>query len=117
LHWCVDLLNLNSLPNDLKTWEVKPIANITRKNIREFMIERVLPAIRAKWPRDDIHKTIYIVQDNALSHLQCDDPLFCEATKQEGFDIRLICQPPNSPDFNILDLGFFRAIQAFNTPK
>lgn len=27
-------------------------------------------------------------------------------------DIRLVCQPPNSPDLNILDLGFFRAIQA-----
>jgi hypothetical protein len=32
---------------------------------------------------------------------------FCEAAKQEGFDIRLIFQPTNSPDFNILDLGFF----------
>jgi hypothetical protein len=64
-----------------RTWEVKPIANITREIIREFVIERVLPAIRAKCPREDIHKPIYIVQDNAPSHLQCDDPLFCEAAK------------------------------------
>jgi len=71
-----------------------------------------LPAIRAKWPREDVNKPIFIQQDNAPSHLKVDDPIFCEAAKQEGFDIRLICQPPNSPDFNILDLGFFRAIQA-----
>jgi hypothetical protein len=68
-------------------------------------------------PREDIDKPIYIVQDNAPSHLQCDDHLFCEAAKQEGFDIQLICQPPNSPDFNILDLGFFRAIQAIQYTK
>ena len=45
------------------------------------------------------------------------DPQFCEVAKQDGFDIRFICQPPNSPDFNILDLGFFRAIQAIQYEK
>jgi exosome complex RNA-binding protein Rrp42 (RNase PH superfamily) len=31
-----------------------------------------------------------------------------------------VCQPPNSPDLNVLDLGFFAAIQALQhkeTPK
>ena len=42
-----------------------------------------------------------------------DDPVFCEAAKQEGFNIRLICQPPDSPDFNILDLGFFEVFKQF----
>ena len=59
----------------------------------------------------------FIQQDNAPSHLKVVDPIFCGAAKQEGFDIRLICQPPNSPDFNILDLGFFRAIQAIQYKK
>jgi hypothetical protein len=49
----------------------------------------------------------YIQQDNALTNLKLDDPIFCEAAKQNEFDIRLICQPPNSPDFNILDLDIF----------
>jgi len=84
-----------SVNQEAGTWEVKPIAHITRDVIREFMIQRVLPAIREKWPMEDIHKPIYIVQDNAPSHLEVTDPLFCEAVKQEGFDIRLICQPPN----------------------
>ena len=96
---------------------VKPIASITRDVMRDFMINKVLPAIRAKWPREDVGKPIYIQQDNAPSHLKLDDPVFCAAAKQNGFDIRLICQPPNSPDFNILDLGFFRAIQAIQYKK
>ena len=96
---------------------IKPIQSITREVIRDFMINKVLPAIRAKWPREDVNKPIFIQQDNAPSHLKVDDPQFCEVAKQDGFDIRLICQPPNSPDFNILDLGFFRAIQAIQYKK
>jgi hypothetical protein len=64
-----------------------------------------------------VRNPIYIQQDNAPTHLKVDDPLFCEASKQDGFDIRIICQPPNSPYFNILDLGFFRAIQAIQYKK
>ncbi|XP_024311824.1 uncharacterized protein LOC112269380 [Brachypodium distachyon] len=29
-----------------------------------------------------------------------------------GWDIRMVFQPPNSPDTNILDLGWFASIQA-----
>ncbi|GJN37452.1 hypothetical protein PR202_gb26408 [Eleusine coracana subsp. coracana] len=100
-----------SVNRQARTWEVKLITHITRDVVREFMIEKVLPAIRAKWPREDIHKPIYVVQDNAPTHLEVTDPLFCQAARQEGFDIKLVYQPPNSPDFNILDLRFFRAIQ------
>jgi hypothetical protein len=57
-------------------------------------------------------KPIYIQQDNAPSHISPNDKLFYEAAKQDGFDIRLVCQPTNSPDFNILDLGFFSSIQS-----
>ncbi|KAL6901930.1 hypothetical protein ACP4OV_004806 [Aristida adscensionis] len=99
------------------TMEIKPITHITREVISKFMLQHVLPAIKAKWPREDMHKTIYIVQDNAPSHLHVDDPMFCEAAKEGGWDIRLKCQPPNSPDLNILDLGFFRAIQAIQYKK
>ena len=35
-----------------------------------------------------------------------------EACQKEGWDITITPQPPNSPDFNVLDLGFFRSIQS-----
>ncbi|PVH31464.1 hypothetical protein PAHAL_9G151100 [Panicum hallii] len=77
----------------------KPITSITRDTIRDFMINKVLPAIQTKWLREDVGKQI----DNAPSHLKLDDPVFYEAAKQERFNIRLICQPSNSSDFNIFD--------------
>jgi hypothetical protein len=60
---------------------IKPITSITRDVIRDFMINKVLPAIRAKWLREDVNKPIFIQQDNAPSHLPVNDPLFCEAAK------------------------------------
>uniref|UniRef100_H3GMD1 Tc1-like transposase DDE domain-containing protein n=1 Tax=Phytophthora ramorum TaxID=164328 RepID=H3GMD1_PHYRM len=30
----------------------------------------------------------------------------------QGWNIRMYCQPPNSPDLNVLDLGLFAALQA-----
>jgi hypothetical protein len=44
---------------------MKPITSITRDVIKDFMINKVLPAIWAKWPREDVVKPIFIQQDNA----------------------------------------------------
>jgi len=81
------------------------------------MINQVMSAIQAKWLREDVGKPIFIEQDNASSHLKLDDPDFCEAVKQEQFDIRLIYQPLSSPDFNILDFGFFELLKQFKTRR
>ena len=45
------------------------------------------------------------------------DPEFEDVANSDGFKIQLICQPANSPDTNILDLGFFRAIQTLQHEK
>jgi hypothetical protein len=97
------------------TLVVKPITSIIRDVIRDFMINKVLPTIREKSPCEEINQPIFIQQDNAPSHLEVNDLVFCEAAKQGGFDIRLIGQPPNSPDMNILDLGFLELFNQFNT--
>jgi hypothetical protein len=55
---------------------------------------------------------IFIQQDNAKTHIAVDDPAFVQAAQADGWDIRLTCQPPNSPDLNVLDLSFFATIQA-----
>ena len=70
-------------------------------------------------PLEDVDKPIYILQDNAPSHIRVehDDPQFLEAGKEHGFDIRVIFQPSNSPNFDIVDLGISRAIQAIEIKK
>lgn len=73
-----------------------------------FPLTEVVPA---KWPLER-STTIWIQQDNATPHMALHDEEFRRAATQDGFDIHLIAQPPNSPDTNVLDLGFFRAIQS-----
>jgi hypothetical protein len=53
---------------------IKPITSITRDVIRDFMVNRVLPTIQAKWAREDVNKLIQ--QYNAPSHLKVDDSIF-----------------------------------------
>ncbi|XP_074314595.1 uncharacterized protein LOC141649819 [Silene latifolia] len=98
------------------TLEVKPIESITKEVIKQCLIERVIPAIKAKWPLN-ASRRIYIQQDNAKPHISAQDLDFLSVAKSDGFDIDLVCQPPNSPDLNILDLVFFRSIQTLQHKK
>ena len=85
---------------------------VTQSVSRDYMINFLLPAIRQRWPAAERGTTIWIQHDNAKTHIPVDDPEFVVAAQAEGWDIRLRCQPPNSPDLNILDLGFFAALQS-----
>ncbi|CAB1108292.1 unnamed protein product [Ectocarpus sp. CCAP 1310/34] len=58
--------------------------------------------------------------DNKPSHCINADPDVVAAGTADGWDIRLINQPSNIPHTNILDLGFFNAIQSLQdrtTPR
>ena len=79
---------------------------------REYLIQKFLPAVKEKWPRSNAR--IWLQQDGAKSHILEDDVEFKEAVQQIGLNLTVFTQAPNSPDTNILDLGFFRAIQSFN---
>ena len=72
---------------------------------------QIIPAIIQKWPKD-APKFIDIQLDNAKPHIQDSDPHFRAAPNQNGFVMKLVQQPPNSPDTNVNDLGQFRAIQS-----
>ncbi|GAA0139659.1 hypothetical protein LIER_01159 [Lithospermum erythrorhizon] len=78
--------------------------------IRSCLIEKVLPAIKEKWPACNRTSTIYIQQDNARPHIDPLNAKFLEAAQRDGFDIQLTCQPSNNPGLNVLHLGYFRAI-------
>ncbi|XP_049394793.1 uncharacterized protein LOC125859114 [Solanum stenotomum] len=107
----------NSKNRTAGTLETKLIISVTKDITRACLIEKVLPAIRSKWPAWDSNIPIFIQQDNARPHIGVNDLEFVEAAQKDGFDIRLCFQPPNSPDLNVLDLGFFRAIQSLQYQK
>ncbi|ETW02055.1 hypothetical protein H310_05669 [Aphanomyces invadans] len=87
---------------------------VTNPVYRNYLVERVLPAIKRQWvwDNDDTDGTIYIEQDNARPHISVDDADFVQAAIADGWKIKLTCQPPQSPDLNVLDLGFFNSIQS-----
>ena len=53
------------------------------------------------------------------NHIREDDGEFNNALMEQDIDAKLYMQTLNSPDDNLLDLGFFRAIHSFNdaSPK
>lgn len=61
------------------TLETKPILSVTKDVTRSWLIEKVLPAIRAKWPQGH-EGPIYIQQDNARPHISVNDIEFLEAS-------------------------------------
>nr|XP_051221899.1 uncharacterized protein LOC127340165 [Lolium perenne] len=101
----------NSKNRTKGTMELKTI-NVTRDVMREYLCEKVIPAIAELWPDDGHGETIWIQQDNARTHVLPDDPAFLAAVKASGLDIKSTYQPPNSPDLNVLDLCFFSSIQS-----
>ncbi|XP_057811551.1 uncharacterized protein LOC131025782 [Salvia miltiorrhiza] len=101
----------NSKNRSAGTLETKPLQSITRVVTKECFINQIVSAIMVKWP-EGASKLIFIQQDNAKPHISDSDPEFRHAASQNGFDIRIVHQPPNSPDTNVNDLGWFRAIQS-----
>ena len=79
---------------------------------QEYLIQKLLPAIKQKWPMNN--GRIQLQQDGAESHILDDDEEFKEAVDVIGLNPTVYTQSPNSHDTNILNLGFFRAIQSFN---
>ncbi|XP_021840380.2 uncharacterized protein [Spinacia oleracea] len=94
------------------TLVTKVIESVNQKVTRSMLIEQIIPAIIEKWPPSEGPKTIFIQQDNAKAHVTQDDAIWQQVYQQGDFTFILVQQPPNSPDMNILDLGFFRSIQS-----
>ncbi|KAF0707721.1 hypothetical protein AaE_013489 [Aphanomyces astaci] len=87
-----------------------PVMNVTRPTYKAMLIDNVIPSIRSKWPSGE-SRAIKIQQGNARPHMPPSDVDIVAACKAEGWDMQVVFQPPNSPDLNVLDLGFFHAIQ------
>ena len=94
------------------TVEYKP-TNVTQELYREYMIEKVLPAARRKFAEIEGVRImdLEIQQDGAKSHIKDNDAEFVAAATAGNWNFNLVTQPARSPDLNINDLGFFRALQ------
>ena len=85
---------------------------VNKDKYRELLLEKVIPAIKDKWPRqswNDNTVVIRIQQDGASAHISPDDEAFNAGLVdlQVHNKILLYTQPARSPDTNINDLGFF----------
>jgi hypothetical protein len=61
---------------------------------------------------DEFSAYFNFIQDGASSHIKQNDPAFVDAATQGNWNITLLTQPAQSPDTNLLDLTFFRALQS-----
>ena len=99
-------------PKGTLVWKSKTVTKVV---YRDLLINKLIPAILDKWPRRDrMSRTIYIQQDGAKNHIHEDDEEFNNTLMEQEIDVKLYLQTPNSPVVNLLDLGFFQAIQSFN---
>ncbi len=83
-----------------------------------MLVEKVIPSIKQKWPAGCTR--CIIQQDNAKPHTNGGDNAIMQAMVHDRIRMELTNQPPNSPDFNVLDLGVFNSIQALqheHSPK
>ncbi|KAF0701715.1 Aste57867_7881 [Aphanomyces stellatus] len=90
------------------TIETKSI-NIDADVYLDFVLHKVVPAINSKFP--STNKRVVLQHDNATPHSSVTtSSLECVST--DGWMFIVKCQPAQSPDLNVLDLGFFASIQS-----
>ncbi|ETV64075.1 hypothetical protein H257_18985 [Aphanomyces astaci] len=76
---------------------------------RDYVLTRIIPAIKATFPT--INKRVVLQHDNATPHGGITDADLVPVST-DGWSFVVRCQPPNSPDLNVLGLGFFASIQS-----
>ena len=91
---------------------MKSMDSISFYQYRRILISFVLPAIKTKWSFNSTPQKIKFQQDNARPHIEPTNREFLQATFALILNIVLVFQPPNSPDLNLLDLGYFNSIQS-----
>ncbi|CAM9174044.1 unnamed protein product [Choristocarpus tenellus] len=78
---------------------------------RKWCKEELLPVIKTKMPW--FQGKHVVVQQDSANHPHTgkgNSEILSGAGKSEGWSIRLVTQPSNSPDLNIMDQCFFRSL-------
>nr|CCA22963.1 transposase putative [Albugo laibachii Nc14] len=90
----------------------RKIEPVKREFYKPLLLTYVFPSIKEKWPVGEMMRPAFIQQDNATPHVLVSDPDIVHAGTEGNWNFRLVCQPARTPDFIILDLGYFAAIQS-----
>lgn len=61
------------------------------------------------------HVPVLVRQDNARPNIVPNNPAVMQAGSFDSGSIQTECQPPNSPDFNGLDLVFFNSLEVIQS--
>ena len=92
------------------TIETKCTKSINGGEYKKMMLDKLLPAIKEKWPNQS--DRIEIQEDGATPHSAVGRTLMNErALEDYGLDVTVVKQPPNSPQFNALDAGVFNSME------
>ncbi|KAF0698312.1 Aste57867_11065 [Aphanomyces stellatus] len=98
----------NSRNRAAGTIEAKSI-NIDAVVYLDFVVNKVIPAIKRKFPSSN--KRVVLQHDNATPHSSVTTASLSRVST-DGWKFVVKCQPAQSPDLNVLDLGFFASIQS-----
>ncbi|ETV96843.1 hypothetical protein H310_10130 [Aphanomyces invadans] len=90
------------------------LVNVDAAVYRDFVINKVIPVIKVSFPSASKH--VLLQHDNALPYGSITDAVL-EGVSTDGWSFKIRKQPPNSPDLNVLDLGFFASIQSLQYKK
>ncbi|ETV89837.1 hypothetical protein H310_15325 [Aphanomyces invadans] len=88
---------------------VTKLVNVNAKVYCDFIVSKVVPAIKATFSSGI--KRVVLQHDNATPHGSITDDVL-ESVSTDGWSFVIRRQQPNSPDLNVLDLGFFASIQS-----
>ena len=90
---------------------------LTKDVNQDILISKLIPAIVEKWPsRDRMSRRLFIQQDTAKNHIHEDDMEFNNGLMEQNIDAVLYMQAVNSPDVNLLDLGFLEPSRVSEMP-
>jgi hypothetical protein len=100
-------------PAGAPVWENE---SVDRDTYRQYMLDKVIPAILEKFPMRILQNGgVKIQQDGAKSHIPDNDKEWLDAIQsiydEYKLKIQIYTQPAQSPNTNINDLAFFRSIQ------
>lgn len=93
---------------------------VTKEVYRNILLYKVFPAIESKWPRgqwNDPNFKVRVQHDGASAHRLENDGLYLLQLGNYLGKILIYLQAANSPDTNLNDLGFFRALQSMSWKK